>query len=240
MSEWILLITFTTPVESAVVCSRLASEGIEYFLQDELTTQVQPFYSNAVGGVKLKVLRSDYERAIEILIADGYIEPAEEKDHQLILVLKRIGNGIPVFRSTDPLKKLGLIFIGIVVIILVSATIFSDSVLQSRIEGSVWCLRYINHDGRKYYPLSGDYIYLTGPGICNGYIDFREDGVVELPGAGGEVIYATWQIENDMLLIDGATDQREFYNGIFEISKVGNEVIFFKDRTDLVCVPVNR
>ena len=42
--------------------------------QDELTVQVNPFYSNAIGGIKLQVLSSDLSRAIEILKEAGHIE----------------------------------------------------------------------------------------------------------------------------------------------------------------------
>ena len=36
------------------------------FIKDELTIQVQPFYSNAIGGAKLQVRESDVDLANEI------------------------------------------------------------------------------------------------------------------------------------------------------------------------------
>ena len=63
----VTLRTYTSPSELAVVRSLLDSEGIETVVLNENIIQVQPFLSNAVGGIKLLVLDEDYERAVEIL-----------------------------------------------------------------------------------------------------------------------------------------------------------------------------
>ena len=70
----ITVLTVTYAHEVAVIRGRLESEGITCFVQDELTVQVNPFYSNAIGGVKLQVLSRDLSRAIEILKEVGYIK----------------------------------------------------------------------------------------------------------------------------------------------------------------------
>ncbi len=63
----VTLKVYTFPYEMAIHKSKLEAFGIECFTQDELTVQIHNFYSNAVGGVKLKVRKSDYETAMEIL-----------------------------------------------------------------------------------------------------------------------------------------------------------------------------
>lgn len=59
--------TFTYPHEAAILKGRLESEGIECFSKDENTISAQPFYSNAIGGVKIQVKESDVERANKIV-----------------------------------------------------------------------------------------------------------------------------------------------------------------------------
>jgi len=59
--------------EAMIVRGRLESEGIPCFIQNELISQVAPFYSNAFGGVKLQVNESDVPQALEILKEAGYI-----------------------------------------------------------------------------------------------------------------------------------------------------------------------
>jgi len=54
--------------------SLLESEGINVFLKDELSTQVNPHYSNTFDGVKLQVIDSEAERALQLLIDAGYVK----------------------------------------------------------------------------------------------------------------------------------------------------------------------
>ncbi|HEY0029110.1 MAG TPA: DUF2007 domain-containing protein [Bacteroidia bacterium] len=68
--QFVTIRTYSYPHEVAIIRGRLKSEGIECFVKDELTVQVNPFYSNAIGGVKLQVRESDLERA-EAIIQEG-------------------------------------------------------------------------------------------------------------------------------------------------------------------------
>jgi len=75
--KFVTVLTAMYGSEIAVIRGRLESEGITCFAKDELTVQVNPFYSNAIGGVKLQVRESDLNRAIEILKETGYIVDKE-------------------------------------------------------------------------------------------------------------------------------------------------------------------
>lgn len=67
--------TFTTVAvfqyssEAMIIKGRLESEGIEVFLTDNLTIDTDPLVSQAIGGVKLKVLSHQAFEAKEILNA---------------------------------------------------------------------------------------------------------------------------------------------------------------------------
>jgi DNA-directed RNA polymerase subunit RPC12/RpoP len=88
--KFITILTGTFVYEIAVVRSRLESEGIICFVPNELTAQVVPHYSNAVGGVKLQVRESDLTRALEILreaehsLIDEETEAHQTEDQQTI------------------------------------------------------------------------------------------------------------------------------------------------------------
>jgi tetratricopeptide (TPR) repeat protein len=58
---------FSYPTEAYILKARLETEGIPSFIADEYTVTIYWLYSNAIGGVKLQVKRSDVERALEIL-----------------------------------------------------------------------------------------------------------------------------------------------------------------------------
>lgn len=68
---YITIKTFSYPAEAFLIKSRLEAEGIECLLKDELTIQVDPLLSNAIGGVKLQVKESDVEDAMKVLLELG-------------------------------------------------------------------------------------------------------------------------------------------------------------------------
>ena len=53
--------------EAQIAKGRLESDGVEVFLRDNITIDTDPLVSNAIGGVKLKVLTKDETKAREIL-----------------------------------------------------------------------------------------------------------------------------------------------------------------------------
>ncbi len=81
MENWKTIITFTQPHEAHFAKGLLESAGIGTIVRDELTAQINNFYSNAIGGVKLDVRECDFANAISILKEGGYIK--EETDSKL-------------------------------------------------------------------------------------------------------------------------------------------------------------
>lgn len=71
-NQYVYLYTFMYPQQYIILRTRLESENIDFRFTNELTIQVQPFYSNAVGGIDLFVRQADAERTKEILRDFGY------------------------------------------------------------------------------------------------------------------------------------------------------------------------
>ena len=67
--ELITVANFSHPTEADPVVAWLESEGIECFVTNEHTVTMNWLYSNAIGGVGVRVKASDVERANEILRA---------------------------------------------------------------------------------------------------------------------------------------------------------------------------
>lgn len=91
--RFVTIATFNDYTEAHILKGRLEAEGILCFLKDENIVAVQPFYSFAVGGIKLQVTEGDVEEAFNILkeirqgdneyILDDSIElasPEQEKE----------------------------------------------------------------------------------------------------------------------------------------------------------------
>ncbi|WP_300674761.1 hypothetical protein [Desulfoluna sp.] len=68
--------TFTAPQDAHLAKAQLESCGIEAFVFDDHLVGIQPWYSHAVGGVKLRVFVSDRQEALAVL---GYEDSRAEK-----------------------------------------------------------------------------------------------------------------------------------------------------------------
>jgi hypothetical protein len=99
LDKFVTIKTFTYSTEVAIIRGRLESEGIECAVQDELTVQANPFYSNAIGGVKLQVRQSDVQKAIEILEEGGYLKEADFLPTPLYTTLDNATFKIPFLRN---------------------------------------------------------------------------------------------------------------------------------------------
>ena len=98
MSALVTIKTFTYSHEVAVIASRLEADGIRCFVQDGLTTQIHPFMSSAIGGVKLQVREEDVEEAIAMLKESGDLTDCDFDPSPSQLRLYRILSKMPVLR----------------------------------------------------------------------------------------------------------------------------------------------
>jgi hypothetical protein len=80
MDKFVTLRTYMYPIEAAIFRCKLEAAGIECFLKNELTVQVNPLYSNAIGGVELQVNEEDVETAEEILREDRNTGGSDTED----------------------------------------------------------------------------------------------------------------------------------------------------------------
>ena len=65
--DWVTVGQFSTPVEAHVAAGALTVAGIRSQILDEHTIGVNPFYSLALGGVRLQVARSRATEAARLL-----------------------------------------------------------------------------------------------------------------------------------------------------------------------------
>ena len=67
MNNFKTIAIFQYPAEYAVLRLLFDQEEIRYFFQNETMISVFPFYSNAIGGIRLQVHLDDIELAEEII-----------------------------------------------------------------------------------------------------------------------------------------------------------------------------
>ncbi|MBN9285375.1 MULTISPECIES: DUF2007 domain-containing protein [Flavobacterium] len=67
MNEFITIAVFDYPHEITVLKHLLDQSRIQYFFENETMMNIVPMYSQALGGIKLKVHPNDLETVREIL-----------------------------------------------------------------------------------------------------------------------------------------------------------------------------
>jgi len=78
--SFVTIKVFVHPNDCIIAKAKLESEGIQCFVLNEITIQVDPLLSNAVGGAKLQVHEADAKRALEILEQES--EPEIEDEYK--------------------------------------------------------------------------------------------------------------------------------------------------------------
>jgi len=116
--ELFTLLTFTYPHESAIVIGLLEGRGIKTFMKDEHTVQMQPFYSNAIGGVKLQVSADDFTEAAEILLEAGYIPEGAAQQPGFFEKLEALTAGVPLLNRISPEARMLVIAAAIIIFIM--------------------------------------------------------------------------------------------------------------------------
>ena len=67
MKNFKTIAIFQYPAEYVVLKLLFDQEEIHYFFENETMISVFPFYSNAIGGIRLQVHVNDIDRAEEII-----------------------------------------------------------------------------------------------------------------------------------------------------------------------------
>ncbi|HEX6333468.1 MAG TPA: DUF2007 domain-containing protein [Flavisolibacter sp.] len=65
--ELVTLQSFPNYIDAHIIMGRLEEEGIRCWLQDENTITINPILTNAVGGIKVMVVKDQLARALELL-----------------------------------------------------------------------------------------------------------------------------------------------------------------------------
>jgi len=72
---------FSYDHETLLYEPQLQSAGIYYYLKDHKTATVDPFLSNAMGGIKLMVKEEDVERAVKLIREIEQNEKERDDEH---------------------------------------------------------------------------------------------------------------------------------------------------------------
>lgn len=225
MSALVTILTFNYPHEAIVIRSRLEAEGIPCFIKDGFIAQVHPFYSTAVGGVKLQVQESDVPAAIQILKEAGYKPDEDTHSVKLHYFFEKI---IPVFAKWRILAAILLVAASIAFIV----NIYKPDTYEKITENG-WCMDYVVFYNQRYEPYSYK-CYLNS--FCNKNIYFEYDGDLKLPGFNSKAIYGKWELLNDDEIKFFQSDTLgQIFDRVYSVKFDGDRLILWTPQTTIYC-----
>ena len=116
-SRLITIATFTYQHEMMVLKSRLEAEDIPVFVANDLMTQVHPFYSQALGGIKVQVPEQFVDDALAIMDEAGYEIDVGKSDPDWMRSAERELAKLPFMDQVAPPWRLALL-IGLAALLL--------------------------------------------------------------------------------------------------------------------------
>jgi hypothetical protein len=76
----ITLESYYDPMLAHIMRTKLEDNDIPCFVADENTLAANPFYNQAVGGIKLKIFERDLDRSREILASEDNLDEQADFD----------------------------------------------------------------------------------------------------------------------------------------------------------------
>jgi hypothetical protein len=233
--------TFNHPIELSVLRSRLEAEGIECNLLDEYTTEANPFYAHAIGGVKLQVRERDVPTAVEILKEGGYLKDEHLIQPDTLDKLDKATSRIPVLKNWRVELRLMVI---ITIIVLIFGGIYYFATLPStfeRLTKQTWCVDQVTYNGQDFKPKTVESIYIIrGGGDCQERMDINTSGSIRLPGFNAHSAKGKWALEDNVFQISHADTFGFVYNGFYDIDFLDHVLILSSSTTTLYCRQQNK
>lgn len=238
MEQFVTVAVFTLPTEHPVARAKLESEGITCRIIDEYTIDVYHFMSNGVGGIKLQVPASDYERAKSLLIEGGFLPVVDEVKFSFIERL---------LQSSRTQSLAGKFLIGLLVIsfaILIVIVTYSklnrpDPILS--VLNHEWCVDHFTYKGNTYYTATIEPKPQHQNGQirivewCNEKLMIVEDGRLLLPGYYGPPISGQWRRDAEYLNFGDLDTLPAIFSGRFTFARYNDMLKLSSENTEIIC-----
>jgi hypothetical protein len=221
---------------------RLEAEGIECYVKDELTVQIYNFYSNAIGGIRLEVRESDYEKARQILIETGFLKEEVEEPSKFWAFVDGLTKNIPFIKNARLELRL-LIVVGLLLAMILFSFIgiltATDRTPQQSnyafITNPIWCVSHINFKDKDYIPVTIDTARVKFIYGCEEKIHFRKDNTISIPGFNTFRAYGKWQLNQDQLRIYDLDTLQHIFEGNYKIETGNFELTLHSENTTIYC-----
>lgn len=117
---FVCVAVFSLPHESLILRARLDAEEIDYFVENENVISVQPFYSNAVGGIRIMVPEDQAEKALALISeTEAIADDLKNEDENIDEKGDGNGDGSVFYENSEDFKQSFRIKMAILLVVVV-------------------------------------------------------------------------------------------------------------------------
>jgi hypothetical protein len=179
MDEWKLLFAVDKVMDAYMIRAQLELNEIEVQLKDDLTVQVAPGYTSAIGGIRIFVEEPNLATANEILIELGYKKISTKKPNKFLSFFDTKTKSIPILGKKLLVVRLFIFVALILAIIVIPFAVFTIPSLEEKLTSKPWCIYYITLHGKPLHrQIDQEFIYFNN---CHQQLSLKDNGSILMP-----------------------------------------------------------
>lgn len=178
MEDWITIISVDLPIDAQLIKVQLELHEIEVEILDELTTDIAPFYSQAMGGIRIQVQKKNLQAATELLQYLGHLKAETKKTNPFIKALISFSEKIPFIKALRIELRLLIILTTILAIFIVPIVLLNQPKFADKIIGKNWCVTNVYYQNNEI--IVDDSYGLLYMNDCGTFLTFDVNGNVNM------------------------------------------------------------
>jgi hypothetical protein len=167
------------PVDAQLIRSILEMEGIDAAIPDEYTADVAPFYSQAIGGIRIQVSAKDFDQAHAILTENGYLKAESTAENKVLKWINQKTLQLPIIKYWRSEVRVLTFVIVILALIITPLVYFSQPTFKDQITSHNWCLTKATFKGKDLRVISSQFRITLN--TCEHLVNFYTSGKFDVP-----------------------------------------------------------
>jgi hypothetical protein len=156
VNKWITIIKVDLPVDAQLIRSILEMEGIDASIPDEYTADVAPFYSQAIGGIRIQVTAEDFDQAYSILTENGYLKAEPTAENKVLKWINQKTLQLPLIKHWRSEVRILIFSITVLALIITPIVYMNQPSLKEQLSSGIWCLTKVTHKGKNLRVVNSD------------------------------------------------------------------------------------
>jgi hypothetical protein len=165
-------------------------EGIDASIPDEYTTDVAPFYSQAIGGIRVLVAAQDFDQAHSILTENGYLKAESTRENKVLNWINKKTLKLPIIKHWRSEVRIFSFVIVVLALIITPIVFLSQPTFKEQIISQNWCLTKATFKGEDLRVISSQFRITLN--TCEHLVNFYTSGKFDIPKFEGAAPIVSW------------------------------------------------